>query len=379
MNNRLFWSSVALCLPTTALVVAAFLFYCYDVPRIQQSENERVRSEAREIADDLKDGAASADFVWEYGKGVVDGREPYASEFMPSLTWKDWPSNGPKRKTDMWGFMQRGSGILVWVRSGRKVLGRETALAAVDYESLFFYGGLFSCAILIAITCIAIRYFRSYVKSRDDYLAATAHDLTTPLVGMRFCIGRDDEEAKVLNERLIRIVDNIKDFLRMGGRRTKANIETFDVVDAYKEAYRLFKADYRDILDGRDVPLEVVGDAKVSADMTLVVQILWNLLGNDLKYAAPFGPVRVRIRREMASVAVEFIDEGQGMTPSQMRHAFDRYYRAKTVLECGKGGFGLGLCTAREQAKLMRGSLTVRANAPSGCVFTLRLPAAQTA
>ena len=119
MNNRLFWSSVALCLPTTALVVAAFLFYCYDVPRIQQSENERVRSEAREIADDLKDGAASADFVWEYGKGVVDGREPYASEFMPSLTWKDWPSNGPKRKTDMWGFMQRGSGILVWVRSGR--------------------------------------------------------------------------------------------------------------------------------------------------------------------------------------------------------------------------------------------------------------------
>ena len=379
MNKRLFWSSVALCLPTTALVVAAFLFYCYDVPRIQQSENERVRSEAREIADDLKDGAASADFVWEYGKGVVDGREPYASEFMPSLTWKDWPSNGPKRKTDMWGFMQRGSGILVWVRSGRKVLGRETALAAVDYESLFFYGGLFSCAILIAITCIAIRYFRSYVKSRDDYLAATAHDLTTPLVGMRFCIGRDDEEAKVLNERLIRIVDNIKDFLRMGGRRTKANIETFDVVDAYKEAYRLFKADYRDILDGRDVPLEVVGDAKVSADMTLVVQILWNLLGNDLKYAAPFGPVRVRIRREMASVAVEFIDEGQGMTPSQMRHAFDRYYRAKTVLECGKGGFGLGLCTAREQAKLMRGSLTVRANAPSGCVFTLRLPAAQTA
>ena len=379
MNKRLFWSSVALCLPTTALVVAAFLFYCYDVPRIQQSENERVRSEAREIADDLKDGAASADFVWEYGKGVVDGREPYASEFMPSLTWNDWPSNGPKRKTDMWGFMQRGSGILVWVRSGRKVLGRETALAAVDYESLFFYGGLFSCAILIAITCIAIRYFRSYVKSRDDYLAATAHDLTTPLVGMRFCIGRDDEEAKVLNERLIRIVDNIKDFLRMGGRRTKANIETFDVVDAYKEAYRLFKADYRDILDGRDVPLEVVGDAKVSADMTLVVQILWNLLGNDLKYAAPFGPVRVRIRREMASVAVEFIDEGQGMTPSQMRHAFDRYYRAKTVLECGKGGFGLGLCTAREQAKLMRGSLTVRANAPSGCVFTLRLPAAQTA
>lgn len=355
------------------------MFYFYDVPRIQQSESERVRSEAREIADDLKDGVAQSDFVWVYGKGVEDGHEPYASEFPPSLTWKDWPSNGPKRKADMWGFMEHNDGMIVWVRSGKKVLGRETTLAEVDYRSLFLYGGLFACFVLIAITGIAIRYFRSYVKSRDDYLAATAHDLTTPLVGMRHCIGRNDEEAKILNERLIRIVDNIKDFLRLGGRRAKFNVETFDIVDAYKEAYGLFRADYRDMFDGCDVPIEVIGDSRVSADMTLVVQILWNLLGNDLKYAAPFGPVKVRIRREYAHVAVDFIDEGQGMSSSQMRHAFDRYYRAKTVLECGKGGFGLGLCTAREQAELMGGSLTVRANSPKGCVFTLRLPAAASA
>ena len=64
------------------------------------------------------------------------------------------------------------------------------------------------------------------------------------------------------------------------------------------------------------------------------------------------------------------------MSKQQMRKAFDRYYRAKTVLESGKGGFGIGLCTAREFARAMGGDLTVRANAPSGCVFALTLPLA---
>ena len=74
-------------------------------------------------------------------------------------------------------------------------------------------------------------------------------------------------------------------------------------------------------------------------------------------------------------VHAAFVDEGQGMTQSQMRRAFDRYYRAKTVLEAGKGGFGIGLCTAREFARAMGGDLVVEGNAPKGCVFTLSLPA----
>ncbi len=112
----------------------------------------------------------------------------------------------------------------------------------------------------------------------------------------------------------------------------------------------------------------------VLADETMLMQILWNIFGNDLKYAAPYGKVAVRFRREGSRAVVEFADEGQGMTPYQMRHAFDRYYRAKTVLESGKGGFGIGLCTARDFARAMGGELSVRANDPKGCVFSLAVP-----
>jgi signal transduction histidine kinase len=106
----------------------------------------------------------------------------------------------------------------------------------------------------------------------------------------------------------------------------------------------------------------------------MTLQIIWNLLGNDLKYAAPYGRVAVRFSRTASEVYVEFIDEGQGMSGYQMAHAFDRYYRASTVLKTGKGGFGIGLCSARDFARSMRGDLTVRSNVPNGCVFTLKLP-----
>ena len=108
----------------------------------------------------------------------------------------------------------------------------------------------------------------------------------------------------------------------------------------------------------------------------MLVQILWNLLGNDLKYAAPYGRVRAVFSRGGGMVRMELADVGQGMTKQQRKKAFDRYYRSRTVLESGKGGFGIGLCTAREFAVAMKGTLTVKSNSPQGCVFTLELPAA---
>ena len=276
-----------------------------------------------------------------------------------------------------WGRFQDGERNFIWFQSA----ANEWRVAQVEtqdefpYEVAGYFGGGCILLVLFVLTVLAVWNFIRFMKERDDFLAATAHDLTTPLVGMRMTIGRNDEEARHLNERMIRLVDNIKDFLRLGGRRKEPRRERFDLLAAYREAYALFAADYRDLFDGEDIQTSQTSQTSVLADETMTVQILWNLLGNDLKYAAPYGKVSVRFAREGGFVKVEFIDEGQGMTSRQMRKAFDRYYRAKTVLQSGKGGFGIGLCTAKEFASAMGGDLTVRANTPRGCIFTLYLPA----
>ena len=277
-----------------------------------------------------------------------------------------------------WGRFHDGERNFIWFQSATNEwrVAQVEAQDEFPYEIAGYFGGGGVLLVLLVLTVLAVWNLVRFMKERDDFLAATAHDLTTPLVGMRMMIGRNDEEAKALNERMIRLVDNIKDFLRLGGRRPAPKRETFDLVKAYETAYALFAEDYRDLFDGEDIQTSQTSQTSVQADETMTVQILWNLLGNDLKYAAPYGKVSVRFAREGEFVKVEFIDEGQGMTPRQMRKAFDRYYRAKTVLKSGKGGFGIGLCTAKEFARAMGGDLTVRANMPRGCIFTLYLPAA---
>ncbi len=363
LDWRLLRSVVALSLPTAVVCALSVYFFVDRVPEIEKAERNRVRSEYREVAMELR-------------QNPDDGRY-MRKESLPEV-WKG--SAAGKMAPGRWGYVPIWLKGFTWVwYDGEK--GVAYTLTPIvrerDYRTMFLSFGSLFLLVLVGMTVFGIRYFVDYVRARDDFLAATAHDLTTPLVGMRMSIGRCDADAKAMNERLIRIVENIKDFMRLGGRRRDPQLFAFDVLRAYDEAYALFRDDYRDLFGGNDVPVEAEGELpNVLADETMTVQMMWNLLGNDLKYAAPYGPVRVRFFAEGRFVKAEFIDEGQGMTPRQMRRAFDRYYRAKTVLESGKGGFGIGLCTAREFARAMGGDLSVRANSPHGCIFTLSLPAA---
>ena len=353
-NVRLFWNGILISLPAVMLVGAVAYFLVDKVPEFERNEQRRIQQEYREKAVEAR----------EAGRGVAF--DFAKSGYVKKSSWSI--------KKEPWG---RGRDFVWYFKGGKAYRLQVEPVEGFDFRTVFYPIGVLVSLLFIAMTAFGVRYFWKFVKSRDDFLAATAHDLTTPLVGMRMMIGRADDEAKRLNERMLLIVGNIKDFLKLGGRRRQPELKPVDIVALTKEAYELFAADYADsegdevVFDSSRLQSGAVG---VLADETMTLQILWNLFGNDLKYAAPYGKVTVRFVQESGLVRVEFVDEGQGMTPRQMKRAFDRYYRAKTVLESGKGGFGIGLCTAREFARAMGGDLTVRANTPKGCVFTLSLP-----
>lgn len=285
-----------------------------------------------------------------------------------------------------WGWYDGGErGNIIWFKENDKYWERKAddlPRSTTDYSE---YRELFALVILLMIalgisTFASIRYMVKSMKEKDDFIAAAIHDLSTPLMALKIMASRkNDAQIKNITERLTRILANLRDFLLQDGKRQNPSPVKCDLKKLCEEAYELFKDDFRDLMNGEDVKLAVEGSALAMADETLVMQILWNLYGNELKYGAPYDKVTVKIAPsdDMRHIAVEFADYGAGMTKKEMRLAFNRYYRAKTVMKSGKGGFGIGLCTSRNFARQMGGDIIVRENRPRGCIFTLLLPIAQ--
>lgn len=361
-RGRLVLFALLICLPAVLLI--ACWAYCITVwmPRKINVQQMGIGKFYRHEAED---------FI-RHPEEASEIRTNRVSQQVSTIKGVPWGRLHEDGRNYVWYKAENGNGRPEWR------LKEVDAPEEVPYGLMLYAGGGVVAVTLIGLSLLATLYYVRLMRERDDFLAATAHDLTTPLVGMRMMIGRSDDEAKRLNERMLLIVQNLKDFLKLGGKRRSPDLKPVDIVALTKEAYQLFAADYEDSESGGVTfhcrPLSSTSTFSVLADSTMTLQILWNLFGNDLKYAAPYGKVTVRFSADGNFVRVEFVDEGQGMSPRQMKKAFDRYYRAKTVLVSGKGGFGIGLCTAREFARAMGGDLTVRANVPKGCVFTLSLP-----
>jgi signal transduction histidine kinase len=367
MNWRVAFFAALMSLPALIVIglMAGFVFT--KVPKMIAQEPRRVTMEYRELAERLKKNPASADYS--------------------GARLKSWRRQSGKIDSLAWGRVENGARATVWCQTGEgRFLAKSVpVIEEVDYALVFYGGGLAVALVLSGLTVFCVVNFLGFIRKRDEFLAAAVHDLSTPLVAMRYAIGRSPDEERRITEKMIRLVDNIREFQRLGGRR-RPEVSCFDITETFEEAYELFAEDYRDVRDGEDVDVTYAGGGdddenhrprfRVRADELMCSQILWNILGNDLKYAAPHGKVSVAFSADDRYVSVRFADAGPGMKPREMKKAFDRYYRAGSAAECGKGGFGIGLCTAREFAEAMGGKLTLEANSPRGCIFTLTLPRA---
>lgn len=415
MNRRLWGFGFLITLPTLALCAFGVWFYFAEAPKFIRKERRAatILAEERMVSAELaeerrKVRRAMTDVYRQSAEALWLGRTEPTFEGPRQKGWRQvgyvGRKSGRRKKPQPWGHVELGGRELVWIGDGAEVAGvyvdhldpsdiveaedvDESAPlvpdaspddpAAADGRStlkLLFDIGIPAVLVLsVMLTLLCLRFFVRYAKERDDFMAATAHDLITPLVALRRLVRNDDGDIRNLSERMIRLVKNLTDFLAHGGRRARPECKPFDLRKAYDDAYGLFREDFRWLLDGRDVETVGPDTLPVVADETMTVQILWNLLANELKYAAPFGKVSVRFEAEADVVRVVFTDEGKGLSHRDRRRIFRRYYRAKSIMNCGKGGFGIGLCTSRDFARAMGGELSVADNPPHGCIFTLTI------
>lgn len=112
---------------------------------------------------------------------------------------------------------------------------------------------------------------------------------------------------------------------------------------------------------------------QILIDDTRLRQILWNLIGNAVKFTQN-GGVTVRVWYENEKLYFAVKDTGIGISPEEQAKIFAMYYQVKQQ-NYSATGTGIGLAVSQRLAKAMGGDITVESEANKGSCFTLSVNA----
>lgn len=225
-------------------------------------------------------------------------------------------------------------------------------------------------------------------KAKDKFLAMLSHELRTPLTPVLATLSAWEAKRQLPAElepdlKLIRrnveleskLIDNLLDITRIEHGKLFLKMETVDVHTMIHAVVSLFKPECN--LNG--VELSFFNPSVhpfVSADPARLQQILWNIIGNAVKFSSRGDRILIGTSTPSSGEAQIIVsDTGAGMSQATLDGLFERFHQGSDALDTKTGGLGLGLYIARALAEVHRGSLQAASGGPGkGSTFTLTLP-----
>jgi signal transduction histidine kinase len=223
--------------------------------------------------------------------------------------------------------------------------------------------------------------------AQKRFLAEISHELRTPLTIMLSSLdllvrtGDSDPEfaaraiadMRVETDRMARMVSQLLIMARSDAGAPATPRYPVMVVDVLTDACRQLS---QSASNGRlqYKGLEQIDEAVVAGDADYLKQLFIILLDNALKYSPPAHCVGVSGYLRDGTVAITVSDEGIGISPADLPHLFDRFYRGRNARN--RQGLGLGLAIAQHIAAQHGGRIEVESDPGQGSHFTVTLPLA---
>ena len=198
------------------------------------------------------------------------------------------------------------------------------------------------------------------LQARDSLeralLNSISHDLRTPLVTITVALdtlwekgaaladtARDEllTAARGEAQRMNRFVGNLLDMTRLEAGAAKLNEAPCDIQDLVGCA--LTTLEQR--IGARQIDVRIPTELPpVKMDLSLMIQVLVNLLDNALKYSPPDRNIEIAARVEEGRLFLEVADRGPGVPEADLKRVFDKFYRIPVPEGAGGTGLGLAIC-----------------------------------
>ena len=218
-------------------------------------------------------------------------------------------------------------------------------------------------------------------KQKIDFFANASHELKTPITVMQGFAevlmnkeGMDDTSKKQLGriyKECLRLGSLISDMLML------SKIESGDApIRALSEV--ALEDIAKEVLDGlsekaqsRNITATIIGSAKLTADQTMIFELVENLVSNAIKYNKDGGSVTVSITETDTGVCLKVEDTGIGIEKEHLPRLCERFYRVDKSHSKRIGGTGLGLAIVKHICAISDAELSIESEFGVGTTVTV--------
>ena len=251
---------------------------------------------------------------------------------------------------------------------------------------------LLTVALILALAALyrMVAVVVGFSERRNNFVSAVSHELKTPLTAIRMhgemlrdgMVASDDHRQRYYEvltseaERLTRLVNNVLELSRLERRDRPMNLVAGPVAPVLDEVSRLLGPHVEK--QGFVLRTEVEdGLPEVRFDRDALVQVLFNLIDNALKYARDTRSKEIVLRagRQGEGLTLAIQDHGPGVERRHLEKIFEPFYRGESELTRRAKGTGIGLALVRGLVERMGGTVSGRNRPEGGFEVAVALPA----
>ena len=225
-------------------------------------------------------------------------------------------------------------------------------------------------------------------KQKDEFLDTVAHELKTPITGIRaateLLMDEDDDMPKEIkaqflknilqdSDRLGRLIHNILDFEKLETGRLNLDLQYQDLQKTIQKAI----SSINQIAAKKQIEIinNNVHSFKTNYDEDRILQVLTNLLSNAIKFCEPkTGKIVVDYKLGNEKVEISVTDNGKGIPDEDFDFIFDKFYQSKHQNTIKPQGSGLGLAITKQIVEKHNGKIWAKKGVKNGATLVFTIP-----
>lgn len=220
-------------------------------------------------------------------------------------------------------------------------------------------------------------------KEKQKLVQNISHDLKTPLQSIigfseiKLNKNPEDKELKIIQNsasHLNDVLDEILDYSKLEAGKIILKKSLEKPIEIVNDIINILKIQ----LNSKDLELElIVNDLNLKkyyeVDVKRLKQILFNLIGNAIKFTPRNGKIKIEIKSIYNGLYFSIEDNGIGISENEQKRIFKEFSQANDNIEGDYGGSGLGLIICKELVQMMGGELQLKSEKQKGSKFSFNI------